>query len=61
MMHIFIIMFKKLFSERVPCTKNEFRCRNGQCIPSHWHCDNEKDCNDGSDEDEQTCRKLFRK
>lgn len=40
------------------CTQNEFRCGNGICIPTQWQCDNEKDCNDGTDEDPHTCRKI---
>lgn len=46
-------------SGNVTCSKNEFKCNSGRCIPSEWQCDNEKDCNDGSDEDEQLCRKYF--
>lgn len=38
------------------CSKNEFRCNSGRCIPVHWQCDNEKDCSDGSDEDTHTCQ-----
>ncbi|KAJ8923679.1 hypothetical protein NQ315_010260, partial [Exocentrus adspersus] len=40
----------------VTCGKNEFRCGSGKCIPGHWQCDNEKDCSDGSDEDEHICK-----
>uniref|UniRef100_A0A8C4P0F1 Low density lipoprotein receptor a n=1 Tax=Dicentrarchus labrax TaxID=13489 RepID=A0A8C4P0F1_DICLA len=29
---------------------NEFRCRNGQCVSSSFVCDDEADCDDGSDE-----------
>uniref|UniRef100_A0A667YJ05 Low density lipoprotein receptor a n=1 Tax=Myripristis murdjan TaxID=586833 RepID=A0A667YJ05_9TELE len=32
------------------CTNNEFRCRNGQCVSSSFVCDEEADCDDGSDE-----------
>uniref|UniRef100_A0A8C4IRR0 Low density lipoprotein receptor a n=1 Tax=Dicentrarchus labrax TaxID=13489 RepID=A0A8C4IRR0_DICLA len=32
------------------CTDNEFRCRNGQCVSSSFVCDDEADCDDGSDE-----------
>lgn len=35
------------------CTINEFECVDGSgCIPSSWKCDREKDCRDGSDEED---------
>lgn len=45
-------------TESRTCSKSEFRCSSGRCIPAHWQCDNEKDCSDGSDEDAHTCRKF---
>lgn len=36
------------------CEEDQFRCRNGRCIPSVWRCDEDDDCSDNSDEDE--CR-----
>ncbi|KAL7037303.1 hypothetical protein ACKWTF_009156 [Chironomus riparius] len=38
------------------CTKDQFQCDNGRCIPKRWQCDQEKDCNDGSDEDASHCQ-----
>jgi len=37
----------------VSCGYDEFRCKNGQCIPLEWKCDGMVDCgiNDTSDED----------
>ncbi|XP_074190851.1 low-density lipoprotein receptor-related protein 8 isoform X10 [Rhinolophus sinicus] len=40
------------------CEEDQFRCRNGRCIPSVWRCDEDDDCSDNSDEDEcpkKTC------
>ncbi|XP_069115040.1 basement membrane-specific heparan sulfate proteoglycan core protein-like isoform X2 [Argopecten irradians] len=33
-----------------PCGAGESVCQSGQCIPSDYRCDGEKDCEDGSDE-----------
>ncbi|CAC5422395.1 LRP2 [Mytilus coruscus] len=32
------------------CTTNQFKCADGQCIPSEKRCDNTFDCTDRSDE-----------
>ncbi|CAH2009921.1 unnamed protein product [Acanthoscelides obtectus] len=32
------------------CASNQFRCSYGLCIPIAWHCDSNRDCEDGSDE-----------
>ena len=41
------------------CEDNQFRCKNGRCIPNTWKCDGENDCGDSSDEGdfcaEKTC------
>lgn len=40
------------------CKDSEFKCKNGKCIPGNWHCDTERDCADGSDEDPAVCSEL---
>lgn len=37
------------------CSRSQFECDDGQCIPFSWKCDEEFDCNDRSDEFD--CRK----
>ena len=32
------------------CSLSQFSCTNGKCIPTHWQCDDEDDCEDSSDE-----------
>lgn len=40
------------------CKDTEFKCTNGRCIPNIWHCDGDRDCPDGVDEDPAFCSKL---
>lgn len=40
------------------CKESEFKCTNGRCIPNIWHCDGDRDCSDGADEDPAVCRKF---
>ena len=37
------------------CEKRQFECTDGFCINKQWQCDGQKDCDDGSDEDFNTC------
>lgn len=37
------------------CTKDEFTCDNGQCIPNVYKCDGRRHCGDGSDESLRVC------
>lgn len=42
--------------ENKTCYENEYICPNTtQCIPKQWICDNDKDCEDGSDESHVNC------
>uniref|UniRef100_A0A0K0E677 EGF-like domain-containing protein n=1 Tax=Strongyloides stercoralis TaxID=6248 RepID=A0A0K0E677_STRER len=35
----------------ITCDDDSFYCKDGTCIQRSWLCDGEKDCNDGSDEE----------
>lgn len=35
-----------------PCSDDEFRCKNNQCIDIRRRCNGHKECVDGSDEDD---------
>ncbi|KAG7282804.1 hypothetical protein CRUP_012193 [Coryphaenoides rupestris] len=37
-------------SSSVTCGASEYRCTDGQCVPSSWRCDHSPDCLDGADE-----------
>ena len=50
------------FTARVStCRENEFSCEDGSrpCIPESWKCDDDEDCDDGSDE--KNCYPATRK
>lgn len=39
------------------CAESDFVCISGQCVPNRWQCDGDPDCEDGSDESAELCRK----
>lgn len=44
---------------QVTCDDSHFQClSDGECIPDVWVCDDEEDCEDGSDE-RQHCREYI--
>ena len=44
-------IFAQCFSPTAQCTEDQFKCDNGRCIYGSWHCDNDNDCGDNSDEE----------
>ncbi|GFU33022.1 hypothetical protein TNCV_4155931 [Trichonephila clavipes] len=35
---------------RAHCPSHQFECGNKRCIPLTWHCDDDNDCGDDTDE-----------
>ena len=54
LIHIKIGLFSQTYNlpeEKARCTNDHYRCDiDGTCIPSSWLCDDQNDCEDGSDE-----------
>ena len=43
----------------VTCNENEFVCGNGNCVRSSWKCDRDNDCQDNSDEEGCSGKKVL--
>ncbi|KAL3869763.1 hypothetical protein ACJMK2_042400 [Sinanodonta woodiana] len=39
------------------CSQNQFRCKEGACIPEKWKCDGRVDCENSDTSDEDNCSK----
>ena len=46
-----------LYLKYLACDEDKFSCANGECVPKDFKCDDEKDCDDGSDE--LDCNGIF--
>ncbi len=47
-------------SSPASCSDSKFRCNSGQCVWQAWVCDDDEDCEDGSDESEEVCADVVR-
>ena len=55
---IIVLILKVIFLE-TNCYASQFQCRSTKkCIPKSWRCDNEVDCEDGSDETECGTKRI---
>lgn len=41
------------------CSKSQWQCDDGVCVPQRWRCDAVSDCQDGSDEMDCCAYHLF--
>lgn len=47
---MFFYFFEKILNQG--CAADQFRCRNGDCVPGHAHCNGRHECPDYSDEED---------
>ncbi|GIY30664.1 very low-density lipoprotein receptor [Caerostris darwini] len=48
---IFLIVFSFItVVASAHCPSHQFQCGNGRCVPITWHCDDDNDCGDNTDE-----------
>lgn len=64
MAHLLLTQSKYfVISAETTCAATQFTCNNKRCIPYVWHCDNDDDCGDLSDEPadcvDKTCREDY--
>ena len=53
---ILLNTYSYFLSDGPGCPQDEFRCASGECIPSSYTCDGERDCRDWTDESEDICQ-----
>ncbi len=46
----FVFDLNYFWLEKYQCDRNQFRCRDGNCIDIRYHCNQKYDCPDFSDE-----------
>ena len=58
--YIMVLLTDTVTSRPRQCGSGEWTCRNGDCIPENYRCDDQSDCYDGSDEVDCGKIKMFR-
>ncbi|XP_060648037.1 modular serine protease-like isoform X1 [Drosophila nasuta] len=58
LLQIEMIIFSVASQIQNGCSEDQFKCRNGDCIPATLMCDLKNDCMDGSDESFAACHDM---